>query len=51
MDYSGLVYALFDFISGTFMFSKRRTDQSKRDNSFVLRAAENKKPTDNQSEK
>ena len=32
------------------MFSKRRTDQSKRDNSFVLRAAENKKPINQRNE-
>ena len=31
MDYSGLVYILSDLIDGTFIFSKRRTGQSKRD--------------------
>lgn len=50
LDYSGLVYILSDLIDDTFIFSKRRTGQSKKDNSFASKAAENKRPTDNPSE-
>ena len=50
LDYSGLVYILSDLIDDTFIFSQRRTGQSKKDNSFASKAAENKRPTDNPSE-